>query len=239
MDSKKIKQLVMSHRKFFQFATRVYNHLVPKNKLHARGVTLNCGVVLINGLKIYSHGRDNRIELGDFVQIRNSTIIIEGSHNRVCLADFSVLNQVELCMMDDHNEFVVGEHSGLCGKAELAAVEGTKIVIGDRCMLSGQLHFRTGDSHSVVNMSGKRINPARDIVIGNHVWIGTRVTCLKGVRVPDNCIVAATTTLCGQYQQENTVIAGVPGKVVKTGVNWEAELLPVDYKEEKQSLPLG
>lgn len=236
MDSKKIKQLVMSHRKFFQFATKVYNHLVPKNKLHAKGVTLNCGVVLINGLKIYSNGRDNQIVLGDFVQIRNSTIIIQGSHNRVSLGDFSVLNQVELCMMDDHNEFVVGEHTGLCGKAELAAVEGTKIVIGDRCMFSGLLHFRTGDSHSVVDMNGKRINPSRDIVIGNHVWIGTRVTCLKGVRVPDNCIVEATTTLCGQYQQENTVIAGVPGKVVKTGVNWNAELLPMDRQEEKQGL---
>ena len=60
IDSKKIKQLVMSHRNFFQFATKVYNHLVPKNKLHAKGVTLNCGVVLINGLKIYSNGTDRK-----------------------------------------------------------------------------------------------------------------------------------------------------------------------------------
>ena len=236
MDSNKIKQLVMSHRKFFQFATKVYNHLVPKNKLHAKGVTLNCGVALINGLKIYSNGRDNRIELGDFVQIQDSAIYIEGSHNRVSVGDFSVLNQVELTMMDDHNGFIVGEHTGLCGKAEVAVVEGTKFVIGDRCMFSGLLHFRTGDSHSVVDLQGKRINPYRAIVIGNHVWIGTQVTCLKGARVADNCIIGATTTLCGQYQQENTVIAGVPGKVVKTGVNWEAELLPVDRQEEKQGL---
>ena len=228
MDSKKIKQLVISHRNFFRIAAKVYNHLVPKNKLHAKGVTLNCGVALIHGLKIHSNGRDNQIVLGDFVQIQNCTITIQGSHNRVYVGDHSVLNQTELYMMDDHNEFVVGEHTNLCGKAELAAIEGTKILIGDRCMFSGQLHFRTGDSHSVVDMNGKRINPSKDIVIGNHVWIGTRVTCLKGVQVPDNCIVAATTTLCGQYRQENTVIAGVPGKVVKTGVNWCGERLPIE-----------
>lgn len=242
MDSEKIKRMVTAHLGFFRFSAKVYNHLVLKNRLHAKGVTLNHGVALIHGLKIYSSGTDNQIVLGDFVQLWDCALYLQGSHNRVSIGDFSNMNRVELCLDGDGNEFRVGEHTGLCGEAEMAAIEGTKIIIGDRCMLSKLLYFRTGDSHSVVDMEGKRINPSKDIVIGNHVWIGAKVTCLKGVRVPDNCIVAATTTLCGQYQQENTVIAGVPGKVVKTGVNWDQELLPIDrnkraFNQEENQTP--
>lgn len=223
MDTEKIKRMVNSHLKLFRLGAKVFNSLIPKNRLHVRGVRLRYGVTLMRGLKIDSHGTDNEVVMGDFVQIKDSAIIIDGSHNRVTIGDYSVLNQVEVCMLDDHNEFTVGQHTGLCGKTEIAIIEGTRLVIGDRCMLSGNLYFRTGDSHSVLDMAGRRVNPSKDIVIGNHVWIGAKVTCLKGVTVPDDCIVGAATTLCRQYREPNTVIAGVPGKVVKTGVTWSPE----------------
>ncbi len=69
-------------------------------------------------------------------------------------------------------------------------------------------------------MEGERINPSKDIVIEDHVWIGTKVTCLKGVHVSKDSIVAATTTLCKSYDVPNSIIAGVPGKIIKNGVNW-------------------
>ena len=59
-----------------------------------------------------------------------------------------------------------------------------------------------------------------NVVIEDHVWIGTKVTCLKGVHVAADSVVAATTTLCKQYDEKNAVIAGVPGRVTRTGVNW-------------------
>ena len=232
MDNEKIKQMVSSHRGFFRWAAKVYNHLVLGNQLHAKGTKLQYGVAVIKGLKIHASGTDNEIILGDFVRINSCDIYIQGSHNRIVLADFVVLNQVTICMEDDHNAVTIGAHTSLCGKTELSVMEGTKIRIGDGCMFSSNLAFRTGDSHSVLDRQGRRINPSQDIVIGDHVWIGTRVTCLKGVRVPKHCVVAATATLCGQYREENAVIAGVPGRVVKTGISWCVDRLEMDQRME-------
>lgn len=225
MEKNKIINMVSSHRKLFYFCSKMYNTLSLKNKLHAKGSKVSIGISIIKGLKIISHGRGNEIVIGDFVRIKNSTIILHGDNNKIIIKDYSSLNQVELYTEDSNNEISIGSHTNFCGKAHLASIEGTKILIGDNCLFSSDLHFRTGDSHSIVNMQGKRINESKDIVIEDHVWFGTKVTCLKGVHVSKDSIVAATTTLCKDYPLPNVIIAGVPGKIVKTDVNWSSERL--------------
>ncbi|MBQ8183152.1 MAG: hypothetical protein IJ025_04555 [Clostridia bacterium] len=220
MDKEKI---IKSHHNFFQFCSKAYNLMNPKNKLHTKGCKLSAGISVINGLKIINQGSDNEVIIGDFVRINKSTIIIRGNHNKISVMNYASLNQVELYMEDSHNEISVGEHTNLFGKAHLATIEGTKILIGNNCLLSGDLHFRTGDSHSILNLTGERINPSKDIVIEDHVWIGTKVTCLKGVRVSKDSVVAATTTLCKEYNTPNVIIGGVPGRIIKTDVNWTSD----------------
>lgn len=225
MNNKKIKDLVNSHRGFFRLCSKIYNGISPKNKLHAKGSKVSIGVSVIKGLKIVSNGYDNEIIIGDFVRIKNSFIILRGNHNRIIIKDHAYLNQIELYSEDSYNEIIIGSHTSLCGKAHFAAIEGTRIHIGDNCLFSGDLHFRTGDSHSILNMQGERINTSKDIVIEDHVWIGTKVTCLKGVRVSRDSVVAATTTLCKEYNVPNVVIGGVPGRIIKTDINWSNERL--------------
>ena len=69
----------------------------------------------------------------------------------------------------------------------------------------------------------KRLNPSASVKIGNHVWIGTNVTILKGTSVAENCTVGAASLLCKQYLNPNCVIAGVPAKEVKQDIDWMAE----------------
>lgn len=107
---------------------------------------------------------------------------------------------------------------------QFASVEGTKITVGDECMFSHDVNVRTTDSHSILNKEGERINPSEDIVIGNHVWIGIRSTILKGSKLASNSIVAACSLVTSKTQsQENTIVAGVPAKVVKNEINWKRE----------------
>ena len=211
------------HYVFFKICCEIYNRLNFKNRLKGKKVKLKKGICFIKGLQIINKGLDNEIIIEDFVRIKQSRIIIYGNHNKINIKDFAALNQIELYMEDDNNEILIGERTNLCGKAHLATIEGTKILIGNDCLFSSNLHFTTGDSHSILNLQGERINPSSDIIIEDHVWVGTRVTCLKGVRVSKNSIVAATTTLCKKYDTENVVIGGVPGKIIKTGVNWKSE----------------
>lgn len=223
MNKNKLINLVNLHRNLFCLFSKIYNSISFRNKLHAKGCRVSIGVSVIKGLKIISHGYDNEIIIGDFVRIKDSMIILHGNHNRITIKDLAYLSQIELYTEDSNNEIIVGSNTSLYGKSNFAAIEGTKIRIGDNCLFSGDLQFRTGDSHSILNMQGERINQSKDIVIEDHVWIGTRVTCLKGVHISKDSVVAATTTLCKDYKISNVIIGGVPGRIIKTDINWSKE----------------
>lgn len=51
--------------------------------------------------------------------------------------------------------------------------------------------------------------------IGNDVWIGTNVTILAGVNIPDGTIVAAGAVVNKSPVNKNTIIGGVPAKFLK------------------------
>ena len=63
-------------------------------------------------------------------------------------------------------------------------------------------------------------NKPRDIRLGEHVWIGQNATILKGVSIGNNSIVAFGTVVTKDVPA-NAIVAGVPSKVVKTGITWD------------------
>ena len=130
------------------------------------------------------------------------------------------MRQVEIVIEDDGNNISVGSGGRLYGPTQLAAIEGTRIIIEEDCLFSSGVKIRTGDSHSIVDMEGNRINPSEDVVIGEHVWLGTDVICLKGTRIPGHCIVGARALTNRSFAEGNCVLAGVPARIVKTGVDY-------------------
>ena len=57
-------------------------------------------------------------------------------------------------------------------------------------MLSNNIIIRTSDSHPIFNQTtGERINHAKDVIIGNNVWIAAHATIMKGVHIGDGSIV--------------------------------------------------
>ena len=108
------------------------------------------------------------------------------------------------------------------------------ITIGDNCMFAKNIFFYT-DGHSIIDANTKELlNPSNNhIKIGNHVWLGDNVKILKNAIIPDNSIVGMDAVVTKQFDTPNVVIAGVPAKIVKTGVNWNG--CP-PYKYDKESV---
>jgi len=193
-------------------------------------------------------GNDNSIDLFGSGSIRDCRIRIEGDGNRVTLAgthsvglgvvilgndntvtinEGCVIHGLGVVCEDDANEVSIGASTEVAGATELAAMEGTRIIIGERCLFSSGIHIRTGDSHSVVDLEGRRINPSQDIRIGNHVWVGMGVTLLKGSMIADSSVIAAKAVVTKQFTSANCVIAGNPARVVREGVDWRVERIPI------------
>lgn len=93
-----------------------------------------------------------------------------------------------------------------------------KIEIGEDLAIAEQVVIRDSDNHIVSSSKGHKMT--QPIRIGNHVWIGTRATVLKGVTIGDGAIIAAGAVVTRDVPPA-CLAAGVPAKVIKKNVEWE------------------
>lgn len=203
-----------------RWLTRLYNGILGRNSIRKGKNSLSVGAAMVKRVKIRISGRGNTIVVSDWSALLHCTIQIKGDNNRIEIGPDCVLRQVELVIEDDGNTISVGQGGRLYGPTQLAAIEGTKIIIGEDCLCSSGVKIRTGDSHSIVDAGGSRINPSEDVVIGEHVWLGTDAICLKGTRIPGHCIVGARALVNRAFSESHCILAGVPAKIVKTGVDY-------------------
>ncbi len=150
--------------------------------------------------------------------IRDATFEIRGSNNRLVLEE-GVFFSGKVELFGDGNEFRIGKNSRING-ADFTIHNGTAVHIGPRCLFSVMVDIRTTDSHTILNAGGERINPDRDIVIGEHVWIGRMVTVLKGAQIGDGSIVGAMSLVTGKIPG-GVIAAGVPAKPIRENVSWK------------------
>lgn len=188
-------------------------------------VTFGEGLGLVRA-RISIEGSGNRLTLGCDGTMSDLVVSIQGDCNTVSVSDRCVLRNTSFVCEDSANSISLGASTTLAGSTELAAIEGTRITIGGECLFSGGIHFRTGDSHSLTDLNGRRINPSADITIGDHVWVARNVTALKGSAVADSSVVGACAVLTKKFDRPHCAIAGNPAKVIGEGIDWKAERLP-------------
>lgn len=176
----------------------------------------------IGSCTIVIRGNGNHISIGPSL-MTGAGVAISGDGNAITIGDGCMLLGLGLVCEDDGNSISIAASTQVHGSTELAAIEGTRIRIGESCLFSGGIHFRTGDSHSLTDLVGRRINPSRDITIGDHVWVGMNVTVLKGVSVPDSSVIGACSVVSGRFDRPNCVIAGNLARVLQEGIDWRVE----------------
>ena len=177
----------------------------------------------------YICGNDNRIIIGNHCTLRRVSFFIRGSGNTIVIGDHCSAYNVQFHIEQNGNEIVVGSGTTFHGRDEqaihMAADEGSRIQIGKDCMFAHSTQIRSTDSHSIVDLEGKRLNPAKDVVIGDHCWIGLQCIILKGAQIPPHCVVAAGAVCSKKYTEANSVIAGNPARVVKHGIDWDRKFV--------------
>lgn len=213
------KRIIKTPR-MLTFASSAYN-LVCLNSLRgSRGNNIEKNGSFLKRTHIRIKGKNNSIVFGEKCVLDKCVIHIVGNNNRIILDKMSVLHDTTLYIEDSGGEIHIGEKCLFCGPCQLAVIEGRKIDVGKDSLFSSETVVRTGDSHSVLNKDGERINSSEDVLIGNHNWIGNRAIILKGSKTGDNCIIATGTILTKKNEKNNVTIGGVPGIVVKENTNW-------------------
>lgn len=201
----------------------------------------------MEGLILKDAGHNNVVDLSGVGRCENSEIVIAGDNNRIAIGQGVVLVNVKMKLLSngnrveigascritaalimklvDNNALVIGAGTTV-GGCNFICGEGSTISIGRDCMLAWNLEIRTTDSHAIIEVAtGERINPAADIVIEDHVWIGAHATLLKGSHVGRNSVVSIRSVVTDKFQDSGLVIGGAPARKLRAGINWQRPLL--------------
>jgi len=90
-----------------------------------------------------------------------------------------------------------------------------EITIGDFVVIGYKVMIITG-GHNIgpSEFRAGKLRP-EPVKIGNGCWIGSRVTILPGVSIGDGVVVAANAVVTKDVPS-NTLVAGIPAKVIRT-----------------------
>jgi acetyltransferase-like isoleucine patch superfamily enzyme len=169
-------------------------------------------------------GDRNRILIAEGCVLYNLKMRLRGSGHLVELGrNCRVTRGGVFWIEDDGCELHIGRDTTLVEVSIAVTEPGSRVDIGEGCMLANDIDIRTGDSHSILDAaSGKRINFAQDVSIGNSVWIAAHAIILKGVTIGENSVVAAG-AIVTKSCDPGSLLAGNPARVVKTGISWKRE----------------
>ncbi len=170
-------------------------------------------------------GNNNLIEIKKGATLSNMMIYMRGDNHKLVIGENCAFKGGSVWFEDNNCHIEIGKDTTI-ESAHLAATEpGRKILIGDDCMFSYSIEFRTGDSHSIIdNETKERINCAQDIIVEDHVWIGAHSIVLKGVSIGGDSVIGIK-SLVTKNVPPNSIAAGIPAKVIKNGINWDRKRL--------------
>lgn len=188
------KRTARKRREFLIPAPHCCLDVSPQARLELNGT-------LVLGWKQF---RKSRLETRLLVD-GDSTLAVNGRFTVYAGADIRVLKGGTLTLADGYfNDGV-----------QLSCVR--KITIGRGCAIAREVVIRDTDAHRLAD-PGHEISA--EIRIGDHVWIGTRAIILKGVTIGDGAVVAAGAVVTKDVPPR-TIVAGVPARVIREGVDWQ------------------
>lgn len=92
------------------------------------------------------------------------------------------------------------------------------VKIGKGTTIGWDVEILDSDFHRLIR---EDFEVSKPIVIGSHVWIGSRAMILKGVTIGSGSVVACG-AIVTRNVPKNTLVAGVPSKIIRQDVCWEA-----------------
>ena len=196
---------------------------------------------------VIDNGSRNRLDVpAGFLESQTGTVVFDGSDNTLVVGAGSTLHggRIRLgtgCSVDcgrecrlasieihaAHGGHVrIGDGTGFTSHCRIYLHEPGEIVLGKACLVAGGTTLSVSDMHSIIEVeTGRRLNPPRDIRLGDRVWLGEGVRVWKGASIGAGSVIG-TESLVTKPIPENVIAAGVPARVIRTGVTWRHELLP-------------
>ncbi|MET3658539.1 acyltransferase [Sporosarcina psychrophila] len=165
-------------------------------------------IIINKGRLTFNKSFQKKNPFSTLVTLReNSKIVVNGRFHFYRGSVISIGNDATL---------ELGDASYLNSHCKIICQE--KITIGDGVLIADNVVIRDSDMHKII---GQKSEISKPIHIGDHVWIGDGARIMKGVTIGNGAVVAAGAIVTKDVPPK-TLVAGVPAKVVRKDIEWEA-----------------
>lgn len=169
-----------------------------------RGVAVGGGCGFL-GMPVVSRHSESRIVIGDGVRIISKTFGTALGVSHPCVLRTLATNAT----------LQIGSRTGISGGSICAARE---VVIGTDCLIGADVIVADTDFHpldpSRRRDSAAAYRAARPVLIGDNVFLGARVTVLKGVEIGANTVIGAGSVVTASLPP-NVIAGGNPCRVIR------------------------
>jgi len=167
---------------------------------HGYQITAGKNLILDDNVSINALSTDG-IQLGDHVSIARDSILF-------CTG----------VIAQKGKGIIIGNRTGIGARAFLAGQGG--VTIGNDVITGPNIQvFSENHNFSDLTQTIKAQGVTKQATtIGNNCWIGADVKILAGVTIGDGCVIAAGSVV-NKSVPANSVVAGVPAKVIKNRDN--------------------
>lgn len=197
----------------------------------------------LKNVQVQFFGKNNHVKLHEQSNLKNSFIEFKGNNSSFTIGQQTGISGTFRLGFGCH--ISIGNNTTSTNAVWVTCAEQTSITIGDDCMFATNNQIRTDDSHAIYDVNtGKRVNPSKNIVIGNHVWVAYGATILGGSHIGNGSVIGAY-SLVKKEVPNNCVVAGIPAKIIKKDIFWERPLLlnmadeiifPSEYLQQKEHI---
>lgn len=185
------------------------------NEIHVYGTKV--------GSRIQIMGNGNKVIIEKRGLLKDCLIKISGNNNTVILRREAFVSGAELWVENNGCTIEIGARTFVGHHSHLACTgDGCCLSVGANGMISSYVQIRTGDSHSIVDMDGHRLNLEKSVKIGDHCWLGEGSKVLKGVTLEGDNVVSTGAIVTKSFNR-NVLLGGIPAKVLKENINWKSE----------------
>ena len=203
-------------------------------------------------------GRNNHVEIDPSAVLGTGVqITLSGSHNRLRIGADAVIRGGMIELRNHDSSITIGAGCNLTGamrcratashihigalttmmQGQITLHEAGTVSVGADCMLSGDIVMDVSDMHSILDSAtGQRINPPKDIAIGDHVWLAQGVRVMKGAEIGSHSIIGGRSMVLGHIPAGSLAV-GTPARIIRSGVTWDRRRLPFDGSHDADSPP--
>lgn len=203
------------------------------------GNVVQCPDKIETDIQVTFRGRNNRIVVAKGARIAALRVVFDCDNGTLIIGPSRRSPFSLNARLGEDATVKIGRDFTTTSMPVVTAVEGATVSFGDDVLVASTNQFRTDDGHPIFDVkTGRRINPAKDVIIGNHVWFGAQSVALAGARVGDGSVIGFRSLVTGPIPN-NVIAVGAPAQVVRKDVAWERPHLSMAkpaYKPDASSI---